>query len=149
MWNPPGPGIEPLSPALAGGLSTTLLPGKSWEHLYVNCLNSPVVGLGFEPWSVWLSLCAMVSYLYKFISFDYKIHHIREKVGQSGRCAMDLQFLYWVPRIIILNNPFPSPTSPRPSLILIPVCGHKNPVGQMLLGQWRLRKLTSVPCGKN
>ena len=106
MWNPPGPGIKPMSPALAGELSTTLLPGKSWEHLYVNCLNSPVVGLGFEPWSVWLSLCAMVSYLYKFISFDYKIHHIREKVGQSGRCAMDLQFLYWVPRIIILNNPF-------------------------------------------
>ena len=48
----------------------------------------------------------MVSYLHKFISFDYKIHHSREKLGQSGRCAMDLQFLYWVPRIIILNNPF-------------------------------------------
>ena len=29
MWDPPGPGLEPMSPALAGGLSTTAPPGKS------------------------------------------------------------------------------------------------------------------------
>ena len=29
MWNPPGPGIEPGSPALAGGFLTTGLPRKS------------------------------------------------------------------------------------------------------------------------
>ena len=29
MWNHPGPGIEPLSPALLGGFSTTAPPGKS------------------------------------------------------------------------------------------------------------------------
>ena len=28
MWDPPGPGLEPVSPALAGGLSTTAQPGK-------------------------------------------------------------------------------------------------------------------------
>ena len=28
MWDPPGPGIEPVSPALAGRLSTTAPPGK-------------------------------------------------------------------------------------------------------------------------
>ena len=28
MWDPPGPGLEPMSPALAGGLSTTAPPGK-------------------------------------------------------------------------------------------------------------------------
>ena len=28
MWDPPGPGHEPVSPALAGGLSTTAPPGK-------------------------------------------------------------------------------------------------------------------------
>ena len=28
MWDPPGPGIEPMSPALAGGLPTTAPPGK-------------------------------------------------------------------------------------------------------------------------
>ena len=28
MWDPPGPGPEPVSPALAGGLPTTAPPGK-------------------------------------------------------------------------------------------------------------------------
>ena len=28
MWDLPGPGLEPISPALAGGLSTTAPPGK-------------------------------------------------------------------------------------------------------------------------
>ena len=28
MWDPPGPGLEPVSPALAGGLLTTAPPGK-------------------------------------------------------------------------------------------------------------------------
>ena len=28
MWDPPGPGLEPVSPALAGRLSTTAPPGK-------------------------------------------------------------------------------------------------------------------------
>ena len=28
IWDPPGPGLEPVSPALAGRLSTTAPPGK-------------------------------------------------------------------------------------------------------------------------
>ena len=28
MWDPPRPGLEPASPALAGGFSTTAPPGK-------------------------------------------------------------------------------------------------------------------------
>ena len=28
MWELPGPGLEPLSPALAGGFLTTAPPGK-------------------------------------------------------------------------------------------------------------------------
>ena len=31
MWDPPGPGIEPVCPALAGGFPTTAPPGKSQE----------------------------------------------------------------------------------------------------------------------
>ena len=30
MWDLPGPGIEPVSPALAGGFFTTEPPGKSY-----------------------------------------------------------------------------------------------------------------------
>ena len=29
MWDPPGPGLEPVCPALAGGFLTTAPPGKS------------------------------------------------------------------------------------------------------------------------
>ena len=29
MWNHPGPGLKPVSPALAGGFLTTVPPGKS------------------------------------------------------------------------------------------------------------------------
>ena len=28
MWDPPGPGLEPVSPVLAGGFLTTAPPGK-------------------------------------------------------------------------------------------------------------------------
>ena len=33
MWDPPRPGLEPVSPALAGGLPTTAPPGKPQEFL--------------------------------------------------------------------------------------------------------------------
>ena len=32
MWDLPGPGLEPVSPALAGGFLTTAPPGKSHHH---------------------------------------------------------------------------------------------------------------------
>ena len=32
MWDPPGPGLEPMSPALAGGFLTTAPPGMSPLH---------------------------------------------------------------------------------------------------------------------
>ena len=31
MWDLPGPGLEPVSPALAGGFLTTAPPGKSQQ----------------------------------------------------------------------------------------------------------------------
>ena len=34
MWDLPRPGLEPMSPALAGGLSTTAPPGKSRLYLF-------------------------------------------------------------------------------------------------------------------
>ena len=35
MWDLPGPGLEPLSPALAGGFPTTVPPGKSMRLTYI------------------------------------------------------------------------------------------------------------------
>ena len=38
MWDLPGPGLEPVSPALAGGLPTTAPPGKPWTLVNNNVL---------------------------------------------------------------------------------------------------------------
>ena len=34
MWDLPGPGLEPVSPALAGGFLTTVPPGKPLEDQF-------------------------------------------------------------------------------------------------------------------
>ena len=53
MRDPPGPGLEPLSPALAGRLSTTAPPGKpDWPFL--KCIISP-------SRHSWLSYCFSLS----------------------------------------------------------------------------------------
>ena len=53
MWDLPRPGLEPVSPALAGGLSTTAPPGKPHSFLLMN--NIP---------------------LYKYTSFYLSIHQL-------------------------------------------------------------------------
>ena len=40
MWNPPGPGLKPMSPALAGRLPTTAPPGKPVEDV-----NTPLTSV--------------------------------------------------------------------------------------------------------
>ena len=35
MWDLPGPGLKPVSPALAGGFLTTAPPGKSKKHFQI------------------------------------------------------------------------------------------------------------------
>ena len=55
MWDLPGLGIEPVSPALAGRLLTTLPPGKSQDSLYL--LNMRIPAINFQkpfPLSLWL-----------------------------------------------------------------------------------------------
>ena len=43
MWDPPRPGLEPVSPALAGRLSTTAPPGKPSRYFLISPLISSVV----------------------------------------------------------------------------------------------------------
>ena len=45
MWDLPGPGLEPVSPALAGGFLTTVSPGKSDKFVFKEEKNNvPRVG---------------------------------------------------------------------------------------------------------
>ena len=46
MWDLPGPGIEPMSPALAGGFLTTVPPGRS---------QVPFFSLKYSYWNVHVS----------------------------------------------------------------------------------------------
>ena len=39
-WDLPGPGLEPMSPALAGGPSTTAPPGKSPAAVFIEVFSS-------------------------------------------------------------------------------------------------------------
>ena len=40
MWDLPGPGLEPVPPALAGGFLTTVPPGKS-RHVSIDSNDFP------------------------------------------------------------------------------------------------------------
>ena len=40
LWDLPGPGLQPFSPALAGGFLTTASPGKSPTFSYLDCCDS-------------------------------------------------------------------------------------------------------------
>ena len=42
MWDVPGPGIEPMSPALAGGFLTTVPPGKSPYDILIYQHDNPM-----------------------------------------------------------------------------------------------------------
>ena len=59
MWDPPRPGLEPVSPALAGRFSTTAPPGKPrWALL---TYNQPAVLLIHNIWLYTLPLKFMSS----------------------------------------------------------------------------------------
>ena len=51
MWDLPGPGLEPVSPALAGGFLTTVPPGKPWTFIYclLSIFSYPLVQRLFQP----------------------------------------------------------------------------------------------------
>ena len=51
MWDPPRPGLEPVSPALAGRFSTTAPPGKP-----LSCLIYSFIRLGCLGWSEGITL---------------------------------------------------------------------------------------------
>ena len=47
MWDLPRPGLEPVSPALAGGFLTTVPPGKSQKHFFFK--GEKIIGENFFP----------------------------------------------------------------------------------------------------
>ena len=55
-WDLPGPGFEPVSPALAGGFLTTAPPGKPLKEIFIKQIKDcRYIGPGAAS-KVWLSL---------------------------------------------------------------------------------------------
>ena len=61
MWDPPRPGLEPVSPASAGRLSTTAPPGKPYTYSLIFYFNSAFsnynVPWGSQRWIQWHTAC--------------------------------------------------------------------------------------------
>ena len=62
MWDPPRPGLEPVSPALAGRFSTSVPPGKPW-NIFNHSFNFITC-----DWSVHI-LCFFLVQSWKVIPF--------------------------------------------------------------------------------
>ena len=77
MWDLPGPGLEPVSPALAGGFLTTVPPGKS-----------PVFNLNFAPMDMIYLAPPPPKILVAFKTFSFLLLFV----------CFCLQFLSAVPR---------------------------------------------------
>ena len=74
MWDLPGPGIEPMSPALAGGFLTTVPPGKSnLSLLFGSCIDFyffVTLNPSYFAFLLWIFLCLNISiYLCMLFAF--------------------------------------------------------------------------------
>ena len=76
--DPPGPGIEPVSPALAGGFLTTVPPGKSMSFflkLFSLIFHSPVFSSSFMAYHSFSFFFLMFFiYLFFLISHPFYTH---------------------------------------------------------------------------
>ena len=65
MWDLPGPGLEPVSPVLAGRFSTTAPSGKPYR-LGFNGIDAPLYQMSFFS-------CCFQDFLVVFQEFDYDV----------------------------------------------------------------------------
>ena len=61
MWDLPGPGLEPVSPALAGGFLTTVPPGKSLSLVDLMVMLTLTVVFVKSPMLSYLSFLLLVT----------------------------------------------------------------------------------------
>ena len=74
MWDPPGPGLEPMSPALASRFSTTAPPGKPpyCSFLSLNSYFHSTSPSGIYPSVIHFKLYEMKSFTFSFgLNYDF------------------------------------------------------------------------------
>ena len=95
MWDLCGPGLEPVSPPLAGGFLTTVPPGKP---LFVSFSNSFISVLQFSEYRSFASLGRFIPRY--FIPFDLRVNGVFSLISLS-----DLSFLVYrnANRVLCIN----------------------------------------------
>ena len=94
MWDLPRPGLEPVSPALAGRLSTTVPPGKP-NHSYFKFPNNYKNLCHIWVW-FWSLLCFFRQCLFLSVNrtcnFLVKAKHVVSGIGNRGEQAFGVRF---------------------------------------------------------
>ena len=85
MWDPPRPGLEPVSPALAGRLSTTAPPGKPISLSFLKII------FRYRIWT-WSYFVAHFNGNLRFITFRRKHVHFFPTLHSSLYCCFHLVF---------------------------------------------------------
>ncbi|XP_029066436.1 AP-2 complex subunit sigma isoform X2 [Monodon monoceros] len=88
MWDLPGPGHEPMSPASAGGLSTTAPPRKPWGFRNFKIIYRRYAGLYF---------CICVDVNDNNLAYLEAIHNFVEVLNEyfHNVCELDLVFNFY------------------------------------------------------
>ena len=60
MWDLPGPGLEPVSPALAGGFLTTAPPEKPQETYFRKDLKNRLIFINQKKSELWPDLTLLI-----------------------------------------------------------------------------------------
>ena len=68
MWDLPGPGLKPMSPALAGGFLTTVPPGKSQTESYLNMIPATPQFSAFTDFLIIVYWVLFVELTYVFVN---------------------------------------------------------------------------------
>ena len=81
MWDLPGPGIEPVSPALAGRFLTTAPPGKS-PNFFINWLFSTLSLFSLS--SFFLLILVFMSLMFLFLNIYWSFGDFKNKALRSS-----------------------------------------------------------------
>ena len=126
MWDPPGPGLDPMSPALAGGFLTTAPPGK------------PHTGSFLVTHRLFIAVCGLLSSCGMWTSLQL------QRVGSRARglCSCSMRALQlWHKGSVIVVCRLSCPTG---CVILVPRRGIKlaSPcIARRILNHWTTREV--------
>ena len=101
MWDLPRPGLEPVSPALAGGFLTTLPPGQSYHRILniVLCAVQQDLVVELILFQLRLHLAPLKKYLVPFLLVS-----CNTDLGESDTKRQHASFAFYISSIVLLRK---------------------------------------------